>query len=105
MIKKADIILIATIIIFSVAAFFLLSLPTDKGITAVIRIDNEVMYRLPLDKDTEIELTGNTVVIENGYAFVQSANCPDKVCVNHQKISKSGQSIICLPNGVIVEVE
>lgn len=104
MIKKADVFLIGAILIFSIALFFLVS-PTDKGSEAVIRVNNEVIYRLPLNKDTEIKLTGNTVVIENGYAFVSSATCPDKICVNHQKISKSGQSIICLPNGVIVEVE
>ena len=104
MIKKADIILIAAIICISIALFFLL-VPTNSGNEAVIRVDNQELYRLPLDRDCEIKLSGNTVVIKDGCAFMESADCPDKICVNHMEISKKGQSIICLPNGVIVEVE
>ena len=33
------------------------------------------------------------------------ASCPDKLCVNQKAVSKNNESIICLPNKVIVEVD
>lgn len=47
----------------------------------------------------------NIVVIEHGKAFVREANCPDKICVNHSEISNVGESIICLPHKLIVEIK
>ena len=34
-----------------------------------------------------------------------SADCPDKLCVNQHAISSNGETIVCLPNKVVVEVE
>ncbi len=33
------------------------------------------------------------------------ADCPDQLCVNQKPVSKNHESIICLPNRVVVEVE
>ena len=33
------------------------------------------------------------------------ADCPDKLCVNQNAVSKNGESIICLPNKVVVTVD
>ena len=61
----------------------------------------------PLNKDGVFSLNGgtNTLVIENGEAWVSEANCPDKVCMGMGKISKNGEFIACLPNQVIIVVE
>ena len=45
------------------------------------------------------------VTIENGKADMISADCPDKLCVNQHAISSNGETIVCLPNKVVVEVE
>ena len=33
------------------------------------------------------------------------ADCPDQICVSHRKISRDGESIICLPNQVVVTIQ
>ena len=33
------------------------------------------------------------------------ADCPDQICVNHRPVSRNGESIICLPNEVVVSVK
>ncbi len=35
---------------------------------------------------------------------MDKADCPDKLCVKQGKISKSGESIICLPHKVVVKI-
>jgi hypothetical protein len=44
-----------------------------------------------------VELTGNGV-------FVKEANCPDQICVKWGKISKTGQTIVCLPHKVVISI-
>lgn len=60
---------------------------------------------MPLNKDGEIILPHNTVIIKDGKAYMKDADCSDKTCINQGKISKVGEAVVCLPNGVILEVE
>ena len=46
----------------------------------------------------------NILVIENGKAYVNQASCPDGICSSHRPIGNDGESIICLPNKVVVEI-
>lgn len=73
---------------------------TSKGETTVY----------PLSKDNVISLTeemefSNTIVVENGTVFMENASCPDQICVHHKAVSKNGETIICLPNQVFIEIE
>ena len=47
----------------------------------------------------------NTLVIEDRAAWMEDALCPDHICVDMGKIRYSGQSIVCLPNRVVVSIE
>ena len=33
------------------------------------------------------------------------ASCPDKVCVRQHPVSGQGESLVCLPNQVVVEIQ
>jgi hypothetical protein len=46
----------------------------------------------------------NLLIIQDGEAWVEEASCPDGLCKNMGKISQVGQSVICLPNKVVVEI-
>ena len=47
----------------------------------------------------------NVVVIKDGKVSVTEASCKNQVCVKHSEISLSGESIVCLPNRLIVRIE
>ena len=47
----------------------------------------------------------NLLLIENGKVSVSDADCPDQLCVKQRSISKNGESIICLPHRLVVQVE
>lgn len=46
----------------------------------------------------------NTLVIEDGCAYMTESTCHDHICESMGKISKVGETIICLPNGLFVKV-
>lgn len=108
--KKADWIVIGAVLLVAVILIAVLyGAKANTGSYVRIEVDGKVVDTLPLDKDTQMEIETpsggtNTLVIEDGYACVVDASCPDGICVSHKKINLSGESIICLPNKVVVSV-
>lgn len=111
--RKNDVILIGILLMTALAAYlgmrFFQGAATKNG-AAVVKIDETEYGRFPLAADTEerIELPDgsyNLLVIKEGKAEITEASCPDGICVNHRAISRQGQSIVCLPNKVVVEIE
>lgn len=77
---------------------------SEKGKVCRISVDGKVCGELSLSEDGELKLPGCTVKVTNGEVFVVDSTCPDKVCEKTGRISKSGESIICVPNRVSVEI-
>lgn len=102
-VKKGDIAAAAAVTVAALAAFMLFG--RSSGTTVVIKQDSKVIYRASLYTDNTVELDGNTVVIKGGKVKMQSAGCKNQICVKTGEISKKGESIICLPNRVIAEIE
>ncbi len=108
-IKKADIIALAVIAVVTIVLFLAFRTFKAPGKTVVVRVSGEEVASYSLDKDRTETINGanggtNVLVIKDGAVYLEEASCPDKLCVNQGKISKRGESIICLPNEVIVEI-
>lgn len=106
--KKKDWILIG--IILCVAALTILVYTFIGGAGAnrvVIKIEGEIEGIYSLSEDREVEINGGTNLlrIKGGEASMIEADCPDKLCVHQKPVSLNHESIICLPNKVVVEVE
>jgi len=105
--KRNDWLLASGIFLIAVAilAFQLLKAPGDNT-EVKVSIQGKVYgtYRLTQNQTIHID-DKNTVIIEDGTARMEWADCPDQICVQHKKISRSGESIICLPNEVVVSIE
>ncbi|MBQ3816943.1 MAG: NusG domain II-containing protein [Clostridia bacterium] len=104
MFKKGDIIVFICILAAGIA-LIILTLIKTQGKTVVITENGNEVYTGSLYFNKEVELRGNTVVIKSGRAFVSKADCKNQICVNSPEISKKGETIVCLPNKVIVEVK
>ena len=46
----------------------------------------------------------NIIEIKGGKAYMLEASCPDQLCVDQNEISFDKESIICLPNKVVLTV-
>ncbi len=47
----------------------------------------------------------NIVEIANNSVHMYQADCPDKLCISQGWIDSTEQSVVCLPNQVIIEVQ
>ncbi len=111
LLKKGDIVLAVFVLLFCLVLFlFLYPFNNSDGSSVQIEVGGTVTATLPIDKDAVYEVKNNNgvvtnkVVISNGKVSMEYADCRDQICVNHKEISKSNESIICLPNKVVVTV-
>ncbi|MHB8131144.1 MAG: NusG domain II-containing protein [Mobilitalea sp.] len=109
MIKKNDLILIGVIILLGVAVIIFMNAIKTEGSKVVITIDGNVYDTLELKEDTTytVEVDNgvwNTFEIKDGYVNMLDASCPDKLCVKHNDIHYDHETIVCLPNKVVLEV-
>lgn len=106
----SDIILVAVLLVIGLSVLLITFLTREDGAMAVVYVDTVKVAEYPLSVDGVYYLNDgtNTLVIEDGEAYMRDATCPDKYsgngCVNTGRISYVGESIICLPNKIIVEI-
>jgi len=109
LLKKNDLILFGIIIIISLSFLVLTKLLSDDGSRVYVYVNDSLKYTFSLNEDIVVELEGlngtNTLEISQGRASIISASCPDKLCVHQRSINKSKETIVCLPNKLIVLVE
>lgn len=109
-IKRNDWILFGIILVVSFAmAVIYYVFPRDSGDSVSILIDGNIEQTLSLNQDTvftiQIGEYQNVLQIKDGFASIIEANCPDKLCVSQHRISKKGESLICLPHKLVIRVE
>jgi hypothetical protein len=110
--KKMDIVIIFTLICLSFTPNIIHFKLANKNYNLeyiVIKVSKNTYKEIPLSEDDEFEIQtengSNTVLIENNTIKITSATCTDGLCMKQGAISKVGQSIICLPNQVIIEIK
>ena len=104
--KKRDLILIGAILAVIVITFAITTLTKEEGAYVVVRVDGNEVAKYSLSENGEYELNGGTNIlrIEDGDAYLVSANCPDHLCVKQGRIDQTGETITCLPNRLTVTV-
>lgn len=111
-IGRNDIIFISILLILIIIFLFVFySKYNTSGSYVTITVDGKQYGRYRLDEDKEIKIKNasgkvtNILSIKDNCADMIEANCPDKLCVNQKAISKEKETIVCLPNKVVVTVE
>ena len=109
--KKGDIIIGAVVIVLAAVLYFSGILrPEGEGAKAVVTVDGKVYgeYNLHNEETVKVDLKEdgyNTFVISDGKVDMLEADCRDGICVDHTPISLDGETIICLPHKVVIEIE
>ena len=103
------------ITVFSVAALlclgvwlFISNVSSPSRVVGIYK-DGSLVEKIDLNSVTgerEIPLSGdNVILVSNGHIKMKSADCPDKLCVEHGELKSSSSPIVCLPNKVVIKFE
>ncbi len=108
---RNDMIFIALLALICVIGMLYLFVFRESGNTVKVTVDGELYGTYSLSQDmAEDIITGenggqlNRLIISDGKAYMEKASCPDGICVAHRPIFRDGESIVCLPNKVVVTV-
>ena len=98
--KKKDIILIAAVLAISLISFAAIKM-TQKDGKEVYKtsIKKDQIYQIPEKNGT------NVMQIKDGKVTMKKADCKDQICADHKAIEKSGETIVCLPHKVVIEIQ
>lgn len=106
--KKLDWIIIGSVLIIAVGILLIRSLGKRAGDMAVVTLNGTVILEQTLSEEAVIPIRTeegyNILQIADGGAKIIEADCRDLICVNHIKVSKKGESIVCLPHQLVVEI-
>ena len=103
--KRNDFYLISIVFFLALSFFAFNTIKKESGDYVIIYVDNKEFKKLPLNQDTTIDINGkNTITVKDGKVFMESADCPDQLCVHQKPLNMSGRDIVCLPNMVTIRV-
>lgn len=108
---KNDIILAVVIVLIATAGLLLFIFNREQGSTVSVTVDGQQIASYPLSEDREVTIkTGNNdehiniLVIKDGKASISEADCPDKICVESRAVSFVGETVVCLPHKLVIEI-
>lgn len=107
-IKKADIALFVLLILIGLGLSWWSLASGTQGQKVVVTVDGKLYgtYSLVENQTVEIRQRGrlNKITIKDETVQMSYSDCRNQVCVKDGRISRTNQSIVCLPNKVMVEI-
>lgn len=107
--KKKDLILICSVLVLA-AAFWLVPravgfFGNSKEQKLRITVSGEEYGTYSLEEDQVIKVGDTNVCeIKDKKVNMISADCPDQLCIHQRTIQLQGETIVCLPNKVVLEI-
>lgn len=107
MLRRNDFILILCVILIAGILLIIFAIARDETAhEVIIQVDGEVYETLSLTEDQVLQINDtNTFEIAEGQGRMVQADCPDQLCIHQSPIDRNQQSIVCLPNRVVITVE
>lgn len=107
--RRNDLIFIAVLVVLMILIGAGMYFLRGVGDTVTVTVDGVLYGTYPLAVDTAMDIVTdnggyNRLVIRDGAAYMEAADCPDGICAAHRPISRNGESIVCLPHRVVVTV-
>ena len=112
-IRKNDWLLIAVLLVAAAGIYVAIQYyqkVSTKNAVAVVTVDGVEYGRYPLSEDhTETirfeDGSYNRVATQECYVSMPEAACPEQICVHHSRISRNKETIVCLPDKVVITIE
>ena len=104
-------VVLAVLLLAAAAAWLSYGGRSGDALTATVKHRSQVVAQVELSSLTEektVSIDGAyhlTVTLDRTGAAVTDSDCPGQDCLHTGRITRSGQSIVCLPEQVIVTLE
>lgn len=109
--KKRDKLVVILLLLLSIGlAFFVQKFKSNEnGNYLKVELNGKEYGTYPLNKDKTFKIKidkdeYNIVEIKNGKVKMREANCRDLLCTHMPSIEKVGETIVCLPHRLILEI-
>lgn len=103
-----DRLLVALLLAATLASFALVG-GAPEGARLVVERQGEIIFTAPLKTDREVRLSGqlgeSLLVIKSGRVRFREAPCQNRVCIGMGEVSRSGELLACVPNGLLLRIE
>ncbi|MCR8844663.1 NusG domain II-containing protein [Paenibacillus sp. SC116] len=115
--KRGDIVIICLVIVAALAFFipkWLIQNSSENNhnmtMTAEITVDGKLFKQVTLTEEEQIitvptDHGTNVLKVHNHGIEMIEADCPDQVCLSFGFVSRKGDTIVCLPHRVLVELK
>lgn len=115
--KRNDLLLIVSLLVIGFLSMFIISLKStaENRKVAVIQINGQESYRIPINNSAEEKRVSFEFSNHKGFLDLKDGAvkmeemdrkiCPQKICSETGWIKNSYETIICLPNKLVVSLE
>lgn len=113
--KKLDVVIIVFLLLLSFTPNLIFSINNSNDYDstyAIIKLSGEIYDTINLSSDNssneiviESKYGNNTIAIQGDTIQIKEADCHDELCIKQGSVSKVGESVICLPHELIIEIK
>lgn len=113
--KKLDIAIIVSLLLLSFTPNIIFSKTLNKNYKSTyanIKVNGKLYKNISLSSFTgektvniKTDHGNNTILIKNNAIQIIKADCRDSICIKKGIVSKVGDSIVCLPHKLIIEIK
>lgn len=104
-----DILLVALILVSPVLSLTSLWQPNQVNNKLFLYYDNKLLASCSLSEEGVLSITEKSsdvkVKIEENRVRILESNCPKQICVHTGWISAPGQTVVCVPNRILLEIK
>ena len=108
--NRFDTLVALSVALLAIVSALLFYLPRSQSgtLTVVVTVSGQEVQRTPLSDFTAADVEHNGYALHiaavDGGVAVTASDCPTQDCVHTGRISRAGQSIVCLPAQVAVQL-
>lgn len=100
--------ILITVLIIALSVIISYSVFDENG-NSYIRVQSpDGVYLYPISEDARYKFNGkigeSVIEVDKGQVSFVSSPCPNKTCITDGSISKAGEFLACLPNGISVTI-
>jgi len=103
-----DVLLIAAVVLSSVAVLIRSWRAATPDAVVQVQVSGRLVEVLPLDRNRTVDVPAAggevEITVQDRRVRISQSDCPKRICVRSGWISRPGQTIVCVPRKLLVQI-